>query len=571
MVSVRHTSFTTVFNEIKESEVSLTDIIKRTLMNSMFRSVILNVVVILLLILSANVMASYSLLLGYPGDPTGSIWGFWWSREHSSSLLAPNQAFPYLVGKILGFFISPLAVYNAWVLIASWLSIFVMYSLLNKILKNRAVAISCAIIFAIMPARQMQLYQHLTLSDWFWYPMILLLIIRLKEHKSWLNAFYIALAGLLALTDSYYNLLLIVPIIFCGLIWVGYEWRRTPLAFKYLILTIASFIGGIIILSRDILFDQASFTSSVIVRPLDELQYYSARWWSYLFPSTDHPLWGQFFLPAVQSQLSRGNVFELTQFLSWTMVATCILFAILAIVRKKDRLVSNSLFWMIASIFVLSLLFSYVSTIQIGTVTISSLGQLIYPLLPYFRVYARFGFIVSTAIVILFAIAIKTSHWRLQAILIALVLIELMPSIPLSNIAPPPVVQYLVSQPSGSVINYPFVPANEIRTNQYLYWQIIHSKLVIVPDKDDALSILNTLDEGVFGRQIAQYSPKYVVIHTTIYSEGRLPRKMQRYFDPGFALFPPTIWQNPPRNEWLLNLNYVKIYDDVSGQVWRQL
>ncbi len=506
------------------------------------------------------------ILIGYAGDPSGSVWSFWWSSEHSVSLLAPTQAIPYILGRVLTIVFSPLETYNILLLVGSVLTGVSMYYLLRYVVHTSYLAVIGGLIYALMPGRQFQMYQHLSLSDWFWYPLLLLSILKLGHKPSWWRALSVTLIAVLSTADSFYNIILIIPIVVAGLLYLSVTWRGKLDRWLYVLVSSVAFLLMMFGLAWNILFHGGA-QEQLLQRPSEELFFYSAHWYSYVLPSIDHPLLGRLVYSFVHSHLEKGNVIEVTHYVTWTMIVTIMAAGIIGLRHiGKVRAVPPAV-WIGIILIVVGALFSVAPDRPLGAMTVVFPAKFIYPYLPMFRVYARFGFMVAFGVVLLFILAIKHVKWPLQALLVTLVLFEVWWTVPIQNQTVPGFVGYLKSAGPGSVIDYPFLTRDEVRSNQYFFWQSLFNHPLVNQFAMEPPSIYDQLSQGQFTEQLNQYHPRFVVIHHTIYTEGRLPTVLERYFDPSYDLFPP-VWKTEPQPQWLTTLGYSRAYHDSETSVW---
>jgi hypothetical protein len=137
----------------------------------------------------------------------------------------------------------------------------------------------------------------------------------------------------------------------------------------------------------------------------DDLFRYSAKWWSYLVPPVAHPLLGEVAGRIWSGSNVREGLLEQQVSLGWSVVVLGLIamYAWLADARRSAAAVVVPMLAILASV---ALLCSLSPERAILGVTVTRPSALLYPIVPMFRAYARFGVIVQLAAALLAGVGV---------------------------------------------------------------------------------------------------------------------------------------------------------------------
>jgi hypothetical protein len=274
-----------------------------------------------------------------------------------------------------------------------------------------------------------------------------------------------------------------------------------------------------------------SASSSQVVRSDYDVLVYSARPLEYVLPWHDNPLVPGSVREYEADNLHLSNVVENTLFVGYTVLALAIVGAIFA-----RRLYAIALSLAVALFgFVFSLPPLPVSVLGIP---VSAPSHYLYALLPYFRVYARFGVLVILGAVLLaglgFAVLMSRLGTGRRRLLLAvpflLVACEFneLPPTHTSRLYPAPAeYTWLAQQPEGVVIEYPLAvspPAlQEKQTRRYMLYQSTHGKPIFNGSQygspaDNLRTQLEPYSSPQVVDRLRSLGIRYVLVHRNDYA-----------------------------------------------------
>jgi hypothetical protein len=271
-----------------------------------------------------------------------------------------------------------------------------------------------------------------------------------------------------------------------------------------------------------------SAAAATVHRPISEIVWYSARLPDYVLPWHDNPL-----TPATVRALEErlpGNFFESSLFIGYTVMAL----ALVGLIWGRGVFVR-----LLPAILALSgLLMSLEPYPHVLGVQLWAPSGLLYRVLPFFRVYSRFGVLVLLGCALLAGLGLAILQARLgpgrrrwlMAIPFAMLAVEF------NNVPPPRVTQmypapqeyvWLSTQPAGILAEYPLAPsqlpdAGEPQRRSYEYYQQVHRHPILNsdPTPGPALDVARQLDTyyrpGVSGK-LRSLGVGYVFVHRSWY------------------------------------------------------
>lgn len=449
-------------------------------------------------------------LYGIKSDNFATVWHLWalsqgYSKAGSTNLVS----IPF--GKSLR--VNPLGFLT--VLPTSWLAsvtnevfafnfaLFLSFSLsglftyvLVYLLTERAIpSILCGLAYMILPYHLAMSQYHFTLARIEIFPLFLLALVWFLKRPRWYRAGWILLAQFLSFSiNPHYGLFNFIVLICFLLSYLFYGeregWGRPSFTRIGSVLTLA-LLGAALGLPRYLVLSQEN-AEFAFGKPFEQLYSYSARLWDYFIPPLQHPLLGKLTGGFITSHIHNSYWHEQTLYLGWTLI---VLAAIGAWHLRRSCVPEHRFFSVFLPLMALgSFILSLPPTVDILGLQIPMPAYFLHYLFPAFRVYARFGVVVATAVVILAGFGIvwtleRVRKKRTLALLISgLILFEFLNVPPwhyvdLSEV--PPVYQWLADQAEVQAIaEFPlgFPPKKEGEhlnlwdVYEYMLWQRVHKK-----------------------------------------------------------------------------------------------
>ncbi len=536
---------------------------------------------IFFIFLLITIVATYPLIFkmkshvyGYPGDPLGLIWLFWWLKytgiNHISPLFCSLLAAPWGVDysqieiyKVSNFFAKHLSLltnevftYNLMILASFLLAPVTMYFLVYYFTRNKLASMVSGIIYGFSPYHFTQATQHLGLASIQWMPLYLLGLFLLNEKREYKYALLTPLTfSLVVFTDyhhTYFMLTMTTAFVLWG-IWQVFRRGKLSKNFRSSLKTAGVIMVAIVGALALILpftyhpFQNMFVTSGRYVRPLRDLFGNCARPLGYLLPSQDNPFFGRFTERFIKNPLYGGHPTEHTLYLGWVGIVLSIV-AIRkwrrenrrlqaaghkpqAIKDQGSRIQKGVSFFLFAGI--VALIFSHSPYTEIGSFRILFPSYLMYKIAPMFRVYARFGIVVMLCVSVLAGIGLASILEKIKSakkrrtflmVILLLVFIEFAPTLPapmVNAVDPPPVYEWLSKREGDFIIaEYPLEDDVE-----YLFWQRIHQKRLVngaLPGtyadevRKEIVDILKPETPGI----LRYLGAKYIIFHPDKYLES---------------------------------------------------
>ena len=247
------------------------------------------------------------------GDPLFSIWRTGWvlhqlaaepARLFHANIFSPAPltltfSDPMLLNALMaaplaGAGVHPVAVYNALVFVAFWLSGIATYVLVERLTASPRAAFVSGLIYATYSYR-FDHYSHLELQMTHWMPLGLLALHLFVATGRWRYAAALGLAGVLQLYSSmYYAVFFLVYVVVVGAALIAV--RRVPIRRLLLPAAAAALAAGVLAapLARAFIAAQPQKGE----RPVGEVHYYSARPFDYLRANSNSAIWHGRLLPS---------------------------------------------------------------------------------------------------------------------------------------------------------------------------------------------------------------------------------------------------------------------------------
>jgi len=528
------------------------------------------ILIVVLVFIGLTVVMTYPLVKGlassFPGfhstdEPYGVLWYSWWLKYSSlhglASYVCPVIAAPFgvvlsqapqyplndFITRLSTVAFGALATYNVAVLFSFVLAGLCTYFLVYHITKDLFASIYSGIIYSFLPYHFVRAWQHPSLAQIQYFPLLLLALFLLKEKRNRASGALLVLSLALSALSSYYYLYfsLIITGVYAMFI-VIIEKRNSLHTLKLLLICIVLACILLMPLLYPILktsFSPHKTTSMVVggyIRPFEDLFAQSARPLSYLLPASDHPLFGRFTERFVGSLLYGTSFTEHTLYLGLTPL----LMAFIAFQQWRRRRRgptenrSSVYIGFFAFLALIAWLFSQPPWWKIGGLKLYMPSMCMYRLLPMFRAYCRFGVVVMLAIAVLAGIGLafiraKYRSSRIRAFIAVVacagVLFEFWNYPPFKVIDAsrvPAAYLWLKKQPGDFIIaEYPL--DTESPDELYKFHQTVHEKRIING------TIPNTLAH-TFAQSVAQLyrmGVKYVVINRDAYLKTGLTEQKE--------------------------------------------
>jgi hypothetical protein len=307
----------------------------------------------------------------------------------------------------------PVAAFNWLVLVTFPLSAAAAYMLARHLTLSPAGAAIAALAFAFSPFHLAHAAYHPHVAQTQWVPLYLLALWRCLDHSSAAAVGVLAVAIVGVSLSNFYGGLIAAVVTPAA---VTAHWffvaRRLPRAGRHLTITVGS-LAAIAACG----FAYAQYAARAVVgnpagfaAARNDLFRYSAKWWSYLIPPVEHPLLGGIAGRVWSAAGVHDGLLEQQVSLGWGIVAlgTVALFA--SLVRNRQP-ASLPMVPVLATVACVALVCSLSPERTIGPVTVMRPSALLYPIVPMFRAYARFGVVVQLMAALLAAIGAERL-WR---------------------------------------------------------------------------------------------------------------------------------------------------------------
>jgi hypothetical protein len=399
-----------------------------------------------------------------------------------------------LPARALARVVGPVAAYNVLVLATFPLSAAAAYLLARHVLGSHAGAMVAALAYAFLPFHVAQAGGHPHIAQTQWVPLYLLALWRCFDRPDIQRAGWLmAAAAAVALSDFYAGLIAAVlsPAALVAYAAASPEaregrWRRV--AITGLVLA-ATAVAGVLLVSRfasAVLMDPGS-----LAVPRSELFAWSAKWWSYLVPPVEHPLWGS---EVREFWVRRGigeTLLEHQQVgLGWSLLALGAVPLWLRLRAESSRAVR--LAPALAVVAGVAVLCSLAPERTIGPFIFVRPSALLYELVPMFRAYARFAVAVGLMTALLAGAGVA-SLWsrrpagrRAAVVLLALAVLEYAPFPPWRwrDVLPTRAHRWLAAQ-AGSLKVLDCVPPSRVSDSLALTLLGHEASLLGAPGLDD--------------------------------------------------------------------------------------
>ena len=453
-----------------------------------------------------------SMILGYSGDSTGTIYDIWTQRTYGLRILGNHEVFwrgfPFgyignyspgfantlttVVGFLFSFALGEIPTYNLLIMVGIFSSGYFMYWACSKFGCRWYISLWGGVAFTMFPFHQLAAGGWISQVQLGLIPIALVWCYEFLISPNWKQfGKVIIIVFISAITNAY--IFLMVCVIVASTVVYGlprlFSALKNASELNKLLAASMSIWGsicvGLILNNLDI----------GVARSNDELSIYGLRLRE-LFHPTDLASLLPKSVPRITPSMYHGsNVVEVSQFLGFFTIVSAIAGAV-CFSRRKD--VIRIIPWLLF----LCLIAAWVGASQGFTVFGYALpvpAQAISHFAPYWRVYGRFGVVIMAVFVLaacLFwndVILRVSKPWRLILVtgMICVSFIELWSPLPgkTTSFVTPSYVKVLRSQSIDAIAMYPVVPDGHLVTYDQVFWQRLHGKLLMNggPSGSDAL------------------------------------------------------------------------------------
>ena len=369
------------------------------------------------------------------------------------------------------------------------------YALVDVLTKRTIPSILCGLAYMVLPYHLAMSQYHFSLARVEIFPLFLLALVWFLRRPTWYTATSILIVQFASFAiDPHYGLFNLLILIVFSLAYLFHHrtkgWSR-PTISRVSMLVLLVILAGATGIPRFLGISEGS-AEFVLTKPLEQLDMYSARPWDYFLPSVQHPVFGKFTSGFITSHIHKSYWHEQTLYLGWTLL---ILGGIGAWSLWRSKKPEHR-FWgtFLPLTMLIGFLFSLPPQVHLFGVPLPLPGYFLYQVLPMFRVYARFGIVVATALIPLAGFGIswvlRRVRWKKTVVCIlgGLILFEFLPPIPFPTVDlsdPPDVYEWLAKQTEVEAIveyplNWPAVKEGEHLNlwdlYEYMVWQRVHEK-----------------------------------------------------------------------------------------------
>jgi hypothetical protein len=450
-----------------------------------------------------------------------------------------------------------LITYNLIIVLSIALSGFFMFMLGEKLFKNRLAAAGAALIYMFSPYAMARAEYHLTLVEVFVFPLILYVALNLKEDFSRRNKILFFLTLLLVLDiHPYYSFMVLLMLGLLAAYFLVRTGRRGRQALRenysfirqgFLITLAASIIAGLLTL---VPMSLSAGGVAAFTRPEGDLYTYAAHGWNYYMPSVHSIFFGSAAQTFISSRLTSTNLEEYVLFLGFINVALAMGGFVFWLSRRfgrfADRItkgLQEKAPWLIPFavwLGLISFLFSLQPTIKIGGLTLYMPSWFVYKLIPFIRVYARFGIMVFFSITLIsgaciaFLSAIPMAKWKLvgRGFIVLVLVLSL---VELADFEKKPVQDLYKAKafyeeianlpPDSVIVDYPFVACDESFNSVFLWNSLFYGKPMLngypLGSQGEAMRIgVLNLNDPRTPPLLAYMGADYVMVNKEMFEKG---------------------------------------------------
>lgn len=507
---------------------------------------LLTVVLTFPLVLQLN-----SSVFGFTSDNFSTIWYFGALKDAGLDLsqnittsiryplgvnladLPPEMAWalPFL---LLTYLTNSLMAFNLITILGFVFSGVSMYYLIFYLTKDKLISLFAGFVFSFAPYHFWQGFVHINLGLLYTLPLYTLALLYFDKNRTLRSGLFLGLSFLFAFFTSLYYGLFLVFLTFgfvLGQVLTSLLKRKNYFSWAYfksgLVATTVLLVVTSPLLFR-VFFQKSGFgtVGSLASRPLNDLLSLSMRPWDFLLPAPNHPFLGEMsnnllgWIRAQSVDFKTSSAF-LPERIAFLGITTVVVFLIsLWFVFRKKKYQHLTLVLLIS--LGLILLISAPPFIILKGIKIDFPSTWIYPLLPFFRVYARLGIMVHLLVLIISSFGLATvlksglKKKVVLGLLSALIFLEFLPFGwgQTTTLANQPVYDWVKNTPQGTVIaEYPIA----FDTANSLIWQRYHQKNLyngLFQNEVIPLKEISDLSSPQTWLKLKASGVDYVVFHT---------------------------------------------------------
>jgi hypothetical protein len=341
-----------------------------------------------------------------------------------------SQPVTDITGALLARMSGAVAAYNWLVLLTFPLSAAAAYLLARYLALSPTSATVVAMAYAFSPFHLAHAAYHPHIAQTQWIPVYLLSLWWCLDRASPLAVAVLGAAALAVTLSNFYGGFIAAVITPVAVIayWLSAR-RGEPGSVRRLGVTIGSLgligaagIAYAVYVARAVFVNRAAFAF-----PRADLFRYSAKWWSYLVPPIEHPLFGAAARRVWTAVGVREGLLEQQVYLGWGIVTLGLIAVVRWLVPRHAARPSLSLSRVpvLMVVAVAALVCSLSPERTVGTFRLVRPSALLYEVLPMFRSYARFGVVVQLMAALLAGIGmdvlVRTGTRRARIVCIGLV------------------------------------------------------------------------------------------------------------------------------------------------------
>ena len=330
------------------------------------------------------------------------------------------------LGATLASRVGPVSAYNIVVLLSIPLAAAFAFALgrfLGISLLGSSVA---AFAYAFAPVHMAHAGYHAHLSQMQWLPLLLLALWACLERPSvWRGVLLVVAAAAMSASSFYNGLIALVVAPVALLAWhlavpARHLRRNHWIAAGALLITGLFGVAYAALVTPDVWHSLGDYEV-----PRTDLFLHSARWWAYLVPTVEHPLWGRAAAGVWRRAGVDRGLLEQQVSVSWAVLAL----AGLAVWHWWRHRHDPQLRWI--PVLVVLATWGWLCSLApdgvIGGLTFPRPTALLYAALPMFRAYARFGMVVALMLSLLAGMGAAwlvsrpaPAHWVFGGLLVVL-------------------------------------------------------------------------------------------------------------------------------------------------------
>jgi hypothetical protein len=336
------------------------------------------------------------------------------------------------IGAALASGVGPVAAYNILILLTIPFAAGCAYALARFLGMSRLGSFVAAMAYAFAPVHMAHAAYHAHIAQTQWIPLYLLALWACVERPTPIRGVWLLLAGVALGASNFYGGLIGLVVTPVALItwWLAASSRslenRHLIAAGALLGTVVLAITFVVVIAPDIWRSLDDYAV-----PRVDLFLHSARWWAYLLPSVEHPLWGSLASWIWTRERIGPGLLEQQVSLSWMLFGL----ASIAVWQWWRHAHDPRLRWtpVLVVVAAWAWLCSLAPEGTVVGVTFPRPTALMYAAFPMFRAYARFGIVVALMVSLLAGMGAAwlvsqraAVRWVLCGVL-SILLVDLMP------------------------------------------------------------------------------------------------------------------------------------------------